>query len=130
MASPALIEASEIDERGLPVGAPLMVDTYWQNDFDDWLTSTGQMRPDNLITQTFSLYSMTVEATVSGRGFMIGHTSLLGDLLEQGKLQILSDKRVTAHNQFYLLTKAAVPLSDAAETFLNWILEQARPPEG
>jgi LysR family glycine cleavage system transcriptional activator len=129
VASPALMATSETDERGLPIGAPLMLDTYWQNDFDDWLAITGQMRPDNLITQTFSLYSMAIEATLNGRGFTIGHTSLIGGLLEQGKLQILSDKRVTANNQFYLLTKAAVPLSDAAETFVSWILEQARPNE-
>ncbi|MGV3481941.1 MAG: LysR substrate-binding domain-containing protein [Sphingobium sp.] len=129
VASPALVEASELDQRGLPVGAPLMSDTYWQNDFDDWLASTGQSRPGALITQTFSLYSMAVDATVNGRGFMIGHTSLIGSLLEQGKLQTLSDRRVTANNQFYLLTKAAVPLPDAAETFVDWILDQARPPE-
>jgi LysR family transcriptional regulator, glycine cleavage system transcriptional activator len=129
VASPALIEASETDERGLPIGAPLMLDVYWQNDFDDWLISSGQTRPDNLITQTFSLYSMSVDATLNGRGFMMGHTSLIGKLLEEGRLQVLSEKRVTTNNQFYLLTKAGAPLSDAAETFVNWILEQSRPSE-
>jgi hypothetical protein len=28
-----------------------------------------------------------------------------------------------------MLTKTAVPLSDGAETFVNWILEQAAPTE-
>ncbi|MDT9598845.1 LysR substrate-binding domain-containing protein [Sphingosinicella rhizophila] len=129
VASPELIATSELDDQGLPIGAPLMMDTYWQSDFDDWLASSGQRRPANLMTQTFSLYSMTVEATVHGRGFMIGHTALIGSLLDEGKLQILSDNKVTAQNQFYLLTKTAVPLSDGAETFVNWILEQAAPSE-
>lgn len=129
VASPGLFETAELDEQGLPVGTPLMLDTYWQNDFDDWLTRTGQKRPADLITQTFSLYSMTVDATLEGRGFMMGHTSLIGGLLEQGKLRTLSDRRVVAHNQFYLLTKASFPLSDAAETFVNWIMEQSRPVE-
>lgn len=129
VASPALIQESELDGQGMPVGAPLMLDTYWQSDFDDWLANSGQTRPANLMTQTFSLYSMTVEATLHGRGFMIGHTALVGTLLEEGKLQALSEKKVTAHNQFYLLTKTATPLSDAAETFVNWIMEQATPSE-
>ena len=125
VASPALISASETDEIGLPAGAPLMLDTYWQSDFDDWLASTGEKRPARLATQTFSLYSMVVEATLNGRGFMIGHTSLIGDLLRDGRLQALSDKRMAAANQFYLLTKAEAPLSAAADIFVRWILDQA-----
>lgn len=127
VASPKLIESATFDERGLPIGAPLMLDTYWEHDFVDWLGRTGQSYPTTLTTQTFSLYSMTVEATLQGRGFMIGHTALIGDFLEQGKLQQLSDSRVPSNNQFYLLTKSAVPLSDAAETFVSWLLEQAKP---
>jgi LysR family glycine cleavage system transcriptional activator len=127
VASPKLIESATFDERGLPIGAPLMLDTYWEHDFVDWLGRTGQSYPTTLTTQTFSLYSMTVEATLQGRGFMIGHTALIGDFLEQGKLQQLSENRVPSNNQFYLLTKSAVPLSDAAETFVSWLLEQAKP---
>jgi LysR family glycine cleavage system transcriptional activator len=129
VASPALIERSELDERGLPIGAPLMVDTYWQSDFEDWLVSSALPRPEKLITQTFSLYSMAVDATLQGRGFMMGHTSLVGELLEQGRLQVLSEHRVTAQNHFYQLTKSAVPLSEAAESFVNWILDEATPSE-
>lgn len=127
VAAPSLIETAERDEHGLPVGMPLMLDTYWANDFEQWLQHTGHARPANLITQTFSLYSMVVEATLSGRGFMIGHTSVLSDLIAQGRLQPLSEKRVAAGNQFYLLTKASSPLSDIAETFIDWIVEQATP---
>ena len=68
-----------------------------------------------------------VEATLSGRGLMIGHTSVLSALIAQGRLQPLSDQRVAAGNQFYLLTKASSPLSDIAETFIDWIVEQATP---
>ncbi|RYY28798.1 MAG: LysR family transcriptional regulator [Sphingomonadales bacterium] len=125
VASAAAIEKSEFDERGLPIGVPLMSDTYWQSDFDDWLSGSGLPRPENLITQTFSLYSMAVEATLQGRGFMMGHTSLIGSLLEEGRLQALSELKVTSQKQFYLLTKSAVPLSEGAENFVNWILEEA-----
>jgi LysR family glycine cleavage system transcriptional activator len=127
VASPKLMETAELDERGLPVGAPLMVDLYWQHDFTDWLGRTGQTAPPTLNTQTFSLYSMTVEATLQGRGFMMGHTSLVGDLIADGRLVALSERRVPSSNQFYLLTKSATPLSDAAQSFANWLVEQAQP---
>jgi LysR family glycine cleavage system transcriptional activator len=124
VASPAVAERAQLDERDLPIGVPLMLDTYWSHDLDDWLHRTGSIRPPNLIIQTFSLYSMAVEATLNGRGFMIGHTSLISDLVAQGKLQYLSAKRVTANNQFYLLTKSSAPLSKSTETFIDWILAQ------
>ncbi|MBA4753048.1 MAG: LysR family transcriptional regulator [Sphingopyxis sp.] len=127
VASPKLIETLERDEQGLPIGASLMLDPFWEHDFTDWLARTGLTPPAALKTQTFSLYAMTVDATLQGRGFMIGHTALIGELLRTGQLQTLSDRRVPSKNQFYLLTKSATPLSAAAETFVAWLLEQAKP---
>lgn len=68
VASPKLVQAADADQLGLPIGVPLIRDTYWEDDFSDWLNRTGQIRPDTLNTQTFSLYSMTVEAAVQGSG--------------------------------------------------------------
>jgi len=124
VASPAVAENMKRDECGLPIGLPLMVDTYWRDDLDDWLQRTGNMRPPNLIVQNFSLYSMAVEATLNGRGFMIGHTSLISDLIEQGRLQYLSDCKAVANSQFYLLTRASAPGSKSAQTFIDWLLSQ------
>jgi LysR family glycine cleavage system transcriptional activator len=125
VAAPALIESSDLDNRGLPVNAPLMMDTYWQHDFGDWLGLTGRTRPTDPIIQTFSLYSMVVDATLQGRGIMIGHTALLGDHLRRNDLRVLSEERVPARSQFHLLTKAGAPLSEAAETFVSWLTAQA-----
>jgi LysR family glycine cleavage system transcriptional activator len=125
VAAPSLLLSSILDAQGLPINTPLFLDTYWANDFDDWLRRTGHVRPDDLATQTFSLYSMVIEATLNGRGFMVGHTSIVSDLINDGRLQPLSDRRVTAEKQFYLLTKTASPLSDIAAAFVDWILEQA-----
>lgn len=127
VAAPSLLRSATVDEQGLPIGMPLFLDTYWTNDFDDWLRHTGHSRPTNLVTHTFSLYSMVIEATLSGRGFMVGHTSVVSDLIDEGRLQPLSDRRVTAGNQFYLLTKAASPLTEIAAAFVDWIVDQAMP---
>lgn len=124
VACPAVAAAAERDASGLPIGVPLLLDTYWAGDLDRWLEQAGERRPPNLTTQTFSLYSMVVEAVVGGRGFMIGHTSIVGDLLARGDLVPLSKRRVAAGNQFYLLTKASAPASPSAQAFIDWIVAQ------
>ncbi|WP_447752568.1 LysR substrate-binding domain-containing protein [Sphingopyxis fribergensis] len=123
VASPTLMESSTLDGRGLPVGASLIADPFWENDFSDWLAATGQQAPNGLSTQTYSLYSMTVDAVRKGRGFMIGHTALVGDLIDNGELIALSGRRIPSPKQFYLLTKSDAKLSRAADAFARWILE-------
>lgn len=125
VASPDLITAAGLDEHGFPKDAPLMLDTYWSNDLEMWLRRTGRDRPAQLASQTFSLYSMVVEATLQGRGFMVGHTAVIADHIRDGRLVPLFDERVEAINQFNLLTKSAVPLSRTARTFAEWIMDQA-----
>jgi LysR family glycine cleavage system transcriptional activator len=124
VASPEIAETSRTDPWGLPIGLPLVVDHYWSGDFDYWLQATGKPKPANLIVQTYSLYSMAVDAVLNGRGFMIGHTALVSDLVAQGKLRYLSDQMISASNQFYLLTKSGAPLSTPADAFVTWMLEQ------
>ncbi len=126
MAAPSLIEQVHRDADGLPVGVTLLLDTYWADDFDRWLRATGGTRPANLKTQTFSLYSMVIDAAVNGRGFMVGHTSLVGDLIVQGKLVPLSPERAPASNQFYLLTRTGPPPGEPAQSFIDWVLAEAR----
>ncbi len=128
VASPDLVARAEFDEQGLPLGVPLLLDTYWANDFDEWLRHMGKRRPAGLITQTFSLYSMAVDAALKGRGFMVGHTSLVSGLIADGQLVTLSDHRVTASNQFYLLTRAGLPLPPIVAAFVDWLLLEAGSP--
>jgi LysR family glycine cleavage system transcriptional activator len=124
VAAPA-VAAHARDAGGLPIGVPLMRDTYWPGDLDDWLRHAGHARPPALIEQTFSLYVMAVEATLDGRGFMIGHSALVGDLIAAGRLVALSDRRAPAANGFHLVRDAAAPPSDLARAFGDWILAQA-----
>ncbi|MBW8295439.1 LysR substrate-binding domain-containing protein [Sphingopyxis sp.] len=125
IAAPSLLRSSTLDAQGLPIDTPLFLDSYWANDFEDWLRYTGHVRPTDLVTHTFSLYSMVIEAALSGRGFMVGHTSVVSDLIDEGRLQPLSERRAPATNQFYLLTKSASTPSDIAVAFVDWILDQA-----
>lgn len=124
VATPALLETAGTDASGLPLGVPLNLDTYWSRDFEDWLRHATEPRPPSLTLQTFSLYSMVLEATLAGRGFMIGHTALVTDLIDQGELVALSERRVPTPNQFYLLTRSGAPITRSAQAFIDWIVTQ------
>ena len=59
---------------------------------------------------------------------MVGHTSLVSGLIADGQLVTLSDHRVTAPNQFYLLTRAGLPLPPIVAAFVDWLLLEAGSP--
>jgi len=122
VASPELVASATLDDHGFPASAALISDPFW-DDLPDWLTGASLDRPKALKVQTISLYSMAVDTVLQGRGFMIGHTSLIGEMLNDGRLVQLADLRVPAAKQFYVLTKAGVALSPAADAFVRWVVE-------
>ena len=79
VAALAVAEASESDAKGLPVNVPLMLDSYWSNDFVDWPQRTEADRPAEVKLRTFSFYNMVLDAATAGRGFMMGHISLVSN---------------------------------------------------
>ena len=123
VASPELIASASLDDHGFPAGAALISDPYWEHDLADWLAGVSLDKPKGLRVQAISLYSMAVEAVLKGRGFMIGHSSLIGDMLDDGRLVPLSDQRVPAAKQFHVLSRAGAAPSPAADAFVRWIVE-------
>lgn len=123
VASPALIASASLDDHGFPVGAALIADPYWEHDLADWLAGASLDRPKGLRVQAISLYSMAIDAVLKGRGFMIGHSALIGEMLGDGRLVPLSDCRVPAAKQFHVLTRAGAAPSPAADAFVRWIVE-------
>jgi len=127
VAAPSLAKACRLDGQGLPIGVPLLLDTYWMHDFEVWLGEGGGSLKRVPAMQAFSLYSMVIEAAVNGRGFAIGHTSLVSDHVAAGRLRFLSQKRVLSERQFFLLRRAGAPLSDAAIAFSDWLMAATEP---
>ena len=123
VASPELIASASLDDHGFPAGAALISDPYWEHDLADWLAGVSLDKPKGLRVQAISLYSMAVEAVLKGRGFMIGHSSLIGDMLDDGRLVPLSDQRVPAAKQFHVLSRAGAAPSPAADAIVRWIVE-------
>jgi LysR family transcriptional regulator, glycine cleavage system transcriptional activator len=129
VASPECFERYDNDERRIIEEATLILDTYWDEDFSDWLTETNHP-PVKASTRTFSLYSMVIDATLNGQGFAMGHAPLVRDLIQSGRLKALSDQWVPTAKSFHLLTKGSRPLSEAAETFVDWITKEANVASG
>lgn len=125
VASPAVANAPRDAGGVFPVGEPMIVDTYWREDLETWLRGTGHAPPVGLKVQHISLYSMVVETVLAGRGFMIGHTALVSDLLADGRLRRLDPRLVAATSQFHVLTRRGISLSPAAARCLEWLLGKA-----
>ena len=75
--SPVLLAA-----RGRPSGPadlgdwPLLYDLGWDADWAYWFARQGQATPDLSRTSDFRLYSMLVQAAVTGLGAAIGRPTL------------------------------------------------------
>lgn len=124
VASPDLLARCRRDVHGLPIGEPLLLDTYWPEDFGDWMRAARITHDALPSTRTFSLYSMVVDAALDGQGFMIGHTALVGDLLASGRLVRISDVSVPTAHQFHVLSAQDRPIPPSAALFVAWLLAQ------
>lgn len=125
VAAPGLAASTWRDAEGLPSGADLLVDTYWPQDFEIWRRQCAPASLANPPIQTFSLYSMVVDAAMKGQGFMIGHTALIGDHLRDGTLVALSDRRVLNPKQFHVLRRANERQDEVIDGFVTWLFAQA-----
>ena len=64
----------------------LLHDATWQNDWSRWLNFAGVRGIEPRRGPVFSLYSLAVEATVAGGGFLVGRQNLIGGSLAAGLL--------------------------------------------
>lgn len=83
--TPALAKAI----TGLPdlAGQTLLHDAVWRGDWARWLAFAGAAAAiDATHGPSFSLYSLALDAALSGSGVLMGRASLVGPLLAEGRL--------------------------------------------
>ncbi|MGY0398551.1 MAG: LysR substrate-binding domain-containing protein [Ostreibacterium sp.] len=97
---------------------PLLVDIDWQSDWHGWL-SAANLSLDTSNRIEFERYSMVVNATMSGTGVAIGHTSLLATYLDIGTLVAPFDIEAMPDKQFYAMI-AENPQRKSVRQFINW----------
>jgi LysR family glycine cleavage system transcriptional activator len=104
-----------------------------------WLQGAGASKVDARRGLIFSLTTLSYQAAIDGQGVMLGLASLVRDDIAAGRLVIPfeppPDKRKAA---YYIVHRARMPLRSAAETFRQWLVDEAeadreagaRPSEG
>ena len=104
---------------------PLLYDLGWDADWSYWFARQGQPTPDLSRASGFRLYSMLVEAAVSGIGVVIGRPMLIARELERRVLVAVFDRQAEARERCCLITTAAARQRPEVQAFREWVLREA-----
>ncbi|MCA0942696.1 LysR family transcriptional regulator [Salipiger pacificus] len=127
------------DERVCPVAAPALLDQltaggigldraplihvrsphnqHWAG-WEDYFKARGIER-SRLSGQTFNNYVQAAQAVLDGRGVMLGWRSIASGAVRDGALGMWPEAEVDLGTSYYVT--GTVPLSQTAQTFLDWI---------
>ena len=116
--------------------SPRSLDRHFLLEFDgpsfpwlhwrEWLASQGWEKAKPKGTLRFNQYDQVITAAVAGQGIALGRVKLLGPMLSNGRLQILSVPRsgpATSH-AYWLIKARPSPRPDVLTT-ARWIEAQA-----
>ena len=131
------------DERVSPVGRPHIVETlkrdgvelaaaplihvrspaahHWEG-WPDYLHRKGMNRPRG-IAQTFDNYIQAVQATLDGRGLMLGWRSITESLVKDGSLSIWPDGGLDFGTAYFLTVAQGSVAKPAVAAFRLWLEE-------
>ena len=95
---------------------------HWQ----EWLTSQGWGTVKPKSTLRFNRYDQVIAAAVAGQGIALGRLRLLGTMLSDGRLQVLSGPRAgpTTAYAYWLIKARPKPRRDVLTT-AHWVSSQA-----
>lgn len=127
------------DERVCPVGAPALIEHLCANGVDldaaplihvrsphnqhwagweHYLRKKG-IRRERLLGQTFDNYVQAAQATLDGRGLMLGWRSISNRAVRDGALRKWPSGEIDLGTAYYITTSAA--RSATADAFMNWV---------
>jgi LysR family glycine cleavage system transcriptional activator len=119
LASPRTLEQHFLLEFDGVVNFPWL---QWQ----EWLTSQGwnEIKPKG--TLRFNQYDQAIFAAVAGQGIALGRLKLLGPMLSDGRLKVLTAPRtgLTTSHAYWLIKAKSKPRRDVLTT-AHWIKSQA-----
>lgn len=95
----------------------------WQ----EWLTSQGWGTVKPKSTLRFNQYDQVISAAIAGQGIALGRLKLLGPMLSDGRLQVLTGPRAgpTTSYAYWLIKARPKPRADVL-TVAEWIRSQAK----
>jgi DNA-binding transcriptional LysR family regulator len=94
----------------------------WQ----EWLTTQGWNAVKPKGTLRFNQYDQVIAAAISGQGIALGRITLLGSMLSDGRLRVLTAPRAgpTTSHAYWLIKARPTPRPDVL-TVADWIKSQA-----
>lgn len=94
----------------------------WTRFFD----GMGLTVPDPARADRFTSFMVYLQAALNGEGIALGWDHLLTDLVNGGRLTIVSDRRVTSARGYQCRLTASGAAKPAARVFRDWLCETAR----
>ena len=124
--SPDLCEKSSLPCLGENLAKfTLLHDDYAREDWMLWLKAAGVEDVDSQRGLSFSHSSMMLEAAAQGMGLALGHTPLIQEDLESGRLVKPFKTSLQGEMAYYIVTPMGAD-NDLADVFRDWLLEEAR----
>lgn len=93
-----------------------------------WLSMVGEERVDPSRGMQFDTLLASLRVAELGQGIALGRSSMVEDLLLEGRLVAPLTHRVEASESFYLVRRSGIELPPDAELFASWLVEQATRP--
>jgi DNA-binding transcriptional LysR family regulator len=116
--------------RHVPVIVSETVDPAWLN-WRKWVAVAGPSSPwaraNEQITLRCNHYTDSIQAAINGEGVALGWSTLLADLLDEGRLVRLADAGLRPEERYHVLVPDARSLGSHTRVFVEWIAAQFAP---
>ena len=103
----------------------LLHDDHAREDWLQWLDVAGVKNVNSQKGLSFSHSSMMLEAAAQGMGLALGHTPLIQDDLNSGRLVKPFETSMAGEMAYYIVTPTGAK-NNLADVFRDWLLDQAR----
>ena len=100
---------------------PLLHDIYWSEDWSIWGDAMGLDDVDLSLGSRFALYSGVMQATVDGMGVAMGHSAMIDDELESGRLVAIDGVGFNSPQAYHLVMTESASRTRQARELKDWM---------
>ena len=105
---------------------PLLHDIYWGEDWSIWGEAMGLVGVDLSFGSRFALYSGVMQAAVDGMGVALGHSAMIGDELESGRLVAIDGLGFSSPQAYHLVMTTSASRTRRARELKDWMVFECR----
>ena len=105
---------------------PLLHDIYWSEDWSIWGETMGLADVDLSFGSRFALYSGVMQATVGGMGVAMGHSAMIEDELESGRLVAIDGLGFSSPHDYHLVMTESASRTRQARELKDWVVFECR----